>query len=161
MVNVHPQSEMRFQVLMTEDRPHADPHWTNQLSRLLEPQGVVSYLAQTAREAIDLAEQMEFHAAVIDMATPIGNARKVGMDGVFPGGGLWLLELLRRLPNHPPVVIVRRPAYTPRQAERALNEALRLGAFSVVEKPVDVEQLLGVFRRLVDKRYRSNWPGQK
>ena len=42
---------------------------------------------------------------------------------------------------------------------RALNEALRLGAFSVMEKPVDVEQLLGVFRRLMDKRYRGNWPG--
>jgi DNA-binding NtrC family response regulator len=58
------------------------------------------------------------------------------------------------------VVILRPPAFSQRQAEHMLNEALRLGAFSVLEKPVDLEQLLAVFRRLIDRRYRGAWPGR-
>ena len=159
MVTVRLKPEPRFNVLLTEDRPHADVHWTRQLPRLLEPQGVVSYVAQTAREAIDMAERTEVHAAVIDLATPLGDAECVQSFPV-PGmaGGLWLLELLRRLPNRPPVVIVRGPAFSPRHADRLLTDALRLGVFSVVDKPVELEQLLTVFRRLMDKRYRGTWP---
>jgi CheY-like chemotaxis protein len=154
MVNVRPRFEHRFNVLLTQDRPRAAPHWTDQLSRLLEPQGVVSHVARTAREAIDLAERTELHAAVIDTATPLGSSAQPAQGD----GGMWLLQLLHRLPNRPPVIIVRMPAFTPSQAERALREALRLGAFSVMDKPVDVEQLLGVFRRLMDKRYHGTWP---
>jgi CheY-like chemotaxis protein len=147
--------------LLTQDRPHSEQHWTSQLPRLLEPQGVASYLVGTGREAVDLAERMEFHAAVIDMSTPIGPEQR-GVPGphghVGPGDGFWVLEVLRRLPSNPPVVILRKPAFSQRQAERTLNVALRLGAFTVLKKPVDVEQVLAVFQRLVDKRYRGAWP---
>ena len=73
--------------------------------------------------------------------------------------GLWLLELLRRMPNQPPVVLLRKPAYSRSQAERILRDALRLGVFSVMNKPVELEQLLAVFQRLVDRRYSGAWPG--
>lgn len=151
------QSPPRFTVLLTQDRPHGDPHWTHQLPRLLEPQGVVSYVARSARQAIDWAEQTVFHAAVIDLATPLG-APEAPPPGSDAAGGFWLLELMRRLPNRPPIVIVRSPAFSARQANRLLNDALRLGAFSVMDKPVELEQILAVFRRLVDKRYRGAWP---
>jgi hypothetical protein len=68
------------------------------------------------------------------------------------------LVLFRRLPNRPPVVVVSIPTYTPRQLEQLLREALRLGVFSVVNKPVDLEQMLTVFQRLVDRQYRGCWP---
>ena len=159
MVIARPKSEPRFNVLLTEDRPHPESHWTRQLPRLLQPQGVQSYVAHTGREAIDLAEQMQFHAAVVDLHIPIGAAADdhPAVDSTS-GGGMWLLELIRRLPNRPPVVVLRRPAFSQRQAERMLNQALRLGAFSVMNKPVDIEQLLGVFRRLMDRRYSGAWP---
>jgi CheY-like chemotaxis protein len=165
VVNVRIQPGARFNVLLTEDRPHAPGHWTEQLPRLLEPQGVASYLAHTGREAFAMAEHLEFHAAVIDLGTPLG-----GDDESLPhravasatGGqgdaGWWLLELLRRLPNRPPVVIVRGATFTDRQVNRLLAEALRRGAFSVLNTPVHLEELLRVFQRLVDRQYQGAWP---
>ena len=63
MVSVHTQPSSRLNVLITEDRPHPPEHWTSQLPRLLEPQGIVAYLARSGREAIDLAERV--HATLI------------------------------------------------------------------------------------------------
>lgn len=163
MMNVRHPSGARLNVLLTEDRPHAPEHWTGQLPRLLAPQGVAAYVARSGREAIDLAGRVQLHAAVIDLSTPLGDDEHDTATG--PGGadtrspaGIWLLELFRRLPNQPPVVVVRGPAVSARQFDRLMREALRLDAFSVVNKPVDLEQMLTVFQRLIDRRYRGAWP---
>jgi CheY-like chemotaxis protein len=173
------QSRTRLNVLLTEDRPHAPEHWTEQLPRLLEPQGVAAYVARSAQEALVLAGRLRFHAAIIDMATPMGDggagasSRSSGPGsgpeaaGAGTGGparmsagpaGLWLLELFRRLPNRPPIVVVHGPAISDRELNRFLSDALRLGAFSVLHKPVQLEQLLSVFRRLLDSQYQGIWP---
>ena len=152
----------RFNVLLTEDRPHAgEQHWTVQLPRLLQPHGIEAYVVGNGRAALHLAGRVAIHAAVIDLGTPLGH----GCDddpiaGHVHGsaGGLWLLELLRRLPNQPPVVLLRKPASSRKQAERLLREALRLGAFSVLNKPVSLEEILTVFQRVVERRYRGAWP---
>lgn len=162
-VNVCMQANTRFNLLLTEDRPHdGEQHWTSQLPRLLKPYGVGAYLVDSGRKAIDLTEQVEIHAAVIDMGTPLGvdpeGSTAHASTSASPSG-LWLLELFRRLPNCPPVVLLRKPAYSRQQAERLLRDALRLGAFSVLNKPVDIEELLAVFQRLMDRRYRGTWPG--
>jgi CheY-like chemotaxis protein len=152
----------RFNLLLTHERPHGGEHWTAQLPRLLGPQGVGSYVVSTGRDAIDVAERTPIHAAVIDLGTPPGEGHDWAM-GPGPAsagpGGLWLLKLLLRLPNRPPVVLLRKPAYSRRQAERLLREALSLGAFSVLQKPVQMEELLAVFQRLVDRKYSGAWPG--
>jgi len=152
----------RFNLLLTEDRPHVgEHHWTAQLPQLLVPHGVNAFVVDSGEKAIAVAEQMEIHAAVIDLGTPRGDGdpwqMRPGIASAGPGG-LWLLELFRRLPNRPPVVLLRKPAYSREQAERLLREALRLGAFSVMNKPVNLEQLLAVFQRLVDRRYSGTWP---
>ncbi|MCX5662992.1 MAG: hypothetical protein NTW19_25180 [Planctomycetota bacterium] len=148
-------------------------HWTAQIPRLLEPLGIAAYVAQSVEDAISLAEQMEIHAAVVDLSTPLGETKRTGgMPGVRapnPGrttagrsagqSGLWLLEMFRRLPNHPPVVVIHGPAADRREGDRLLSEALRLGAFSVLAKPVEIEQILAVFRRVLDRQYRGSWPG--
>jgi len=164
MVNVRPQShqepprephpESRFTVLLTEDREHAVEHWTHQLPRLLQPQGVHAYVARTGQEALELAKQVPVHAAVIDLLTPPDERS----GGSRSPGGLWLLELLRRSPQRPPVVLVSNPTYSQRQLQRYLNEALRLGAFSVINRPVELEALLESIRRLIDRRYKGTWP---
>ena len=173
------QPDARFNVLVTEDRPHDPGYWTHQLPRLLEPQGVAAYVVHTGHEAIGLAEQLVIHAAVIDMATPFGENEPAGEGAEGWSGaaerslaaelgrmaaaadepaGLWLLELFRRLPNRPPVVVVHNTSYSQRQVDRLLRDALRLGAFSVLNKPVELEQLLRVFQRVVEKQYRGAWP---
>jgi len=165
MARAHIQPEAKFNVLLTEDREHAIEHWTNQLPRLLKPQGVTAYVARTGQEAYQMIGQYRFHAAVIDLSTPAGNinllrqARQcIRLSSQTPGG-LWLLELFSRLPDRPPVVVVNSHPYSRRQAQRFLNLALRLGAFSVINRPVQLEALLEVIRRLIDKQYQGQWPG--
>jgi CheY-like chemotaxis protein len=154
-------------VLVTEDRPYGGEHWTRQLTRLLEPQGVAAYVVPTGRQALELASQLEFHAAVIDLGTPMGSLE--GFDAALSparlppkpahgAAGVWLLELIRRLPNQPPVVVVNGPAVSDAEVARSLSQALKLGAFSVLHKPIELEQLLAVFQRLVDRHYRGAWP---
>lgn len=151
-VRVQPgETSPRLNVLVTEDRPHAPEHWSRQIGRLLEPMGILAHLAATAQQAIDVADRMTIHAAVVDLGTPLGEARTTH-------GGMWLIELFRRLPGKPPVVLINSPAYSQRQADRLLREALSLGAFSVMNKPIDIEQLLTVFRRLIDRQYKGAWP---
>ncbi|MFP4145112.1 MAG: response regulator [Phycisphaeraceae bacterium] len=150
------RSRARFNVLLTEDRERAVEHWTRQLPRLLEPHGVQAFVARSGREALDLASEQEMHAALIDVLTPPDPARSASQRGP---GGLWLLEVLRRMPQRPPAVLVASQQLTPNQVQRLLNQALRLGAFSVVDRPMELENLLAIIRRLLDRRYAGNWPG--
>ena len=162
MVNAHPLSPTpdpddastpsRFHVLLTEDRSRPEEHWTHQLPRLIKPLGIHAHRVATAEEALEVAGRTRFHAAFVDLATPRGRASHVADDG-----GLWLLRVLQRLETRPPVVVVNSRA-TQRQAVRLLNEALRLGAFSVVNQPVQVNALLTVIQRLLDRHHRGQWP---
>ena len=149
----------RLKVLLTEDRDHAIEHWTRQLPRLLSPQGVEAIVAKTGQEAIEITRQTDIHAALIDLSTPQDkNNRAMTVSGV--PGGIWLLEVLSRSPARPPIVIVNSRTFTERQIQRSLNDALRLGAFSVVNQPVQLETLLDVIQRLLDRRYDGAWPGR-
>ncbi len=139
----------QFSVLLTEDRPHAPEHWTRQLPRLLEPLGAHAHLAHTAREAVNITERMTIHAAVIDLGTPHDDQ---------PTGGMWLIELFNRMPAAPPVIIIKPPAISQRQVDRILHEALRRDVFSVLNKPVNIEQVLAVFQRLLDRMHDGHWP---
>ncbi len=150
MTTLHLDKSTRLNVLLTEDRPRGDGHWCQQLSRLLEPQGVHTHLARTGREAIDFAQTYAIHAAVIDMNTPI--------DATGQTNTAWLLELLGRLPNRPPFIVVTSPMFDQAQAGRVLNLALKAGAFSVLNRPVSLNEMLLVFQRLVDRVYEGSWP---
>jgi len=153
----------RLNVLLTEDWPRPVEHWTQQLCRLLEPQGIRSYVARSGDEALQLSSRLDFDAAILDLGLPLGGSdRTSGRSGhrgrATAGSDLWLLELFRRLPNRPPVVLLRGPAYTQGQVDRLLRDALRMGVFSVLNKPINLEQVLIVFQRLIDRRYRGAWP---
>ena len=162
MVNMNPnQGPTRFNVLLTEDRPRTgDHHWTGQFARLLEPQGVRAIIAPTAHRALEFAESEDIHAAVIDLAVPYGEPARAARAGRSPAepSGFWLVELIRRLPQQPPIVILRTPAFSQKQAQQHLQQALKLGAFSVLSKPVHIEQILAVFQRVVERQYRGAWP---
>jgi CheY-like chemotaxis protein len=151
----------RFNVLLTEDRPDSADAWTRQLPRLMGPMGVAAYVAQSGQQAIELAARVRFHAVVIDTSTPRGTqAPPAGSAGHGEPAIAWLSELLHRTPRRPPVVLVQGPAYSDRLAARALHQALRLGVFTVLTKPVTLEQVLAVFRRVLEREYRGNWPAE-
>jgi DNA-binding response OmpR family regulator len=147
----------RLNLLLTEHRQQAPEHWARQLPRLLASHGIEPYTVSTGREAFDLAERVPIHAALIDLATPLGERRQQPEEAF---GGLSLLELLRRMPDQPPVVVINSRAYSERQLQRLLNEALRRGAFSVIDRPRDLEALLAAIQRMIDRRYHGHWPAQ-
>ncbi|GAB4195619.1 MAG: hypothetical protein Kow00105_09860 [Phycisphaeraceae bacterium] len=168
MSRIDEQSASRFNVLLTEDREHSPGHWTRQLPRLLQPQGVRSYVARSGRQALGLMSQVNIHAALIDLATPQDDPQsqpgpRLGFMAQMRTGdeGLWVLEMLRRQPNRPPVVVVNSRAIAPGQAQRYLNQALRLGAFTIVNRPNDLEDMLNVIKRLIDRQYEGTWPVQQ
>ncbi len=153
----------RFNVLLTEDRLRGPEHWSHQLPRLMEPMGVHSYRACCGEEALEVASRVPIHAAVVDVSIPrvAPAASPQAEPAPTPqglSGGLWLLELFRRMPQHPPVIIVHSRTITSRDVQRLLHEALRLGAFTVLENNVGLEQMLGVFRRMLDRLYQGLWP---
>ena len=168
MDTVRPQPVARFNVLLTQDRPRGDEAWFTQLPKLLQPQGVQAFMARSAREALRIAEQQTIHAAVIDLGVPVasetdlddptGAAHRLPHGSGFARTELWLLELFRRLPRRPPIVVLRQPAGDRQAAQRMLGEALRLGAFTVMDKPVNVERVLATFQRLLERQYRGQWP---
>lgn len=143
----------RFNVLLTRDREQNIEHWTQQLPRLMEPMGIEAYVATTGREALDLASEHPIHAALIDLATPADPA-----SGKGSAGGIWLLEVLARRPQRPPIVVVNTRTYTPGSAQRYLSQALRLGAFTVIDQPSELNQLLAVIRRILERKYAGQWP---
>lgn len=143
-------SDARFRVLLTEDRARPDEHWTRQLPPLLRPLGVQASIAADSKEALAILESTAIHAAVIDLNTPAPNNDT--------GGGLWLLQVIQRLPHKPPVVVVNSHSYSQKQSGRMLNQALDLGAFSVVNWPVQIDTLLSTFQRLIERAYNNHWP---
>ena len=155
-----PTDRPRFSVLLAEDPEHGAAHWTRQLPRLLEPQGVRAVLARSGREAVEVVGRMEVHAALIDLATPPGDSPSAYGDAAVAAGALWVLEVSRRMPRRPPIVIVNSRIQSPQQVQRFLNQALRLGAFSVVNGPTNLEALLGTIRRIIDRMYGGQWPVQ-
>lgn len=145
-------SDARFRVLLTEDRARPDEHWTRQLPQLVRPLGVQASIASDSKEALAILESTPIHAAVIDLNTPAPQSSD------STGGGLYLLQVIQRLPHKPPVVVINSHSYSQRQSGRMLNQALDLGAFSVVNWPVQIDTLLSTFQRLIERAYNNAWP---
>jgi CheY-like chemotaxis protein len=162
MLNVRPPkpdsltpSDARFRVLLTEDRARPDEHWTRQLPQIVRPLGVEAEIAADSKEALAILESTAIHAAVIDLNTPAPQASE------SIGGGIYLLQVIQRLPHKPPVVVVNSHSYSQKQSGRMLNQALDLGAFSVVNWPVQIDTLLSTFQRLIERAYNNAWPPDK
>ncbi|XAL98451.1 hypothetical protein OT109_12780 [Phycisphaeraceae bacterium D3-23] len=160
-----PADRPRFRLLLTEDRAHAEEHWTRQLPAVLRPMGIDALIASTGQQALDLIQNDPIHAAVIDLATPksASESNNAGTADACSGGGggLWLMQVIQRLPQKPPVVVVNSRSYSQRQVQRLLNQALALGAFSVINRPVKLDQLLATFQRLLERAYNNSWPEEK
>jgi CheY-like chemotaxis protein len=136
--------------------------WVDRLPHMLEPMGITSHRAASGEQAHRVIRQTRIHIAVVDLGLPLQEpepTREPVPD--LEEGGPRLLELLARLEAPPPVVAVKRARST-RDDCRDLAAALRLGAFAVVDRPregSDLEVLLGVLRRILERHYQGRWPG--
>jgi len=126
-----------------------------QLPRLLAPMGIQSYLVTSGDEATDLIRHIPIHIAVVDLGIPLNKAADEQ-----PGepGGPRILQMLRRLEQPPPTVVIRPPQPTVRESARTLQEALREGAFAVLDRPLRMETMLETMRRVLRRHYADNWP---
>lgn len=144
--------------------------WADRLPCLLEPMGIHSVRARSAREAEKVIRTLPVHIAVVDMGLPLetpspdssgdpAEARRANTCDNEEAGPR-LLELLRRLESPPPTVIVKSHR-THRDDCRHLSAALRCGAFAVVDRSAaDLERMLDVLRRCLSRFYQDRWPGE-
>ena len=148
-------------------------HWRyepafEQLPHLLAPLGIHSITTSSGEEATEVIRTVRVHIAVVDLSIPLhkpsapspsasspnSDASRLGMTEA----GSRVLQLLRRLEAPPPTVVVRPPPTAARESARTLTEALREGAFAVLDRPVPLEAMLEVLRRIVRRHYADAWP---
>lgn len=143
----------RLNVMVTD----RGERWAIQLPQLLEPQGVHAYRARNADEAVNLIRTRPIHVAVVDMY--LDTDREIQPRPHRLPDGLKLLQLIQRLPDRPPaVMVVRNRNFDPRIDNFVLTEALKLNAFSVFDQPVDLEQMLNTLRRAIERYFGGRWP---
>lgn len=133
-----------------------DDSFADQLPALLQPMGIHCIRSRTAREAQDVIARSRVHIAVVDLSTPADDSAIA--QGQTEWVGSRILHLLRAMSPVPPMVVVRPRQVSPRESARGLAEALREGAFSVLERPVPIESMLETLRRVVQRHYAGNWP---
>ena len=154
MVNVQPNSPgSRLNLLLSYGGWRTES-WANRLPQLLEPMGIHAWMADSGTEANYLLRSQTVHLAVVDLALPLDAPDSADTTE----GGVRLLQLLSRLECPPPTIVVRRPRES-RADARLLNQALKQGAFAVVDRPVQLELMLEVFRRVLSRHYANRWPG--
>ena len=127
-----------------------DASFADQLPRLLEPAGIQCLRARTGREVQSLIDEGDVHIAVLDLTIPMEPGR------TEPAGPR-VLQLLRRCPSRPPTIVVRPRQGSVRANARGLAEAMREGAFTVLDDPVGIEAMLETLRRLVRRHYPDHW----
>ena len=148
--------------------------WADHLPALLEPMGVAAIRVESGREATQILQTRRVHIAVVDLGLPLEKTARPASATSATGaaataatplprrnedtGGTRLLQLLQRLDAPPPTVVVRRPADRAAGHQRTLHEALRAGAFAVLDVPVQLEQILEIMRRILRRHYADCWP---
>jgi len=147
----------RLNLLLSYAGWHSDS-WADRLPLLLEPMGVRSVRAATGQQATEVIRRISpIHIAVVDLGLPLQEDPRLSTEE----GGPRVLDLLARLAQPPPTVVVKR-SRTHRDDSREIAAALRSGAFAVIDRPRDsndLELLLEVLRRCLRRYYHGRWPG--
>jgi DNA-binding NtrC family response regulator len=108
--------------------------WLPALQRLVGPEVLISHRAQSREELLNIIEAGAADMAVLDDDAPLDLSV------------LQLLRMIRRLDRMLQVVVVTR-----HHDRRWLEDALRLTAFSVVRKPLELEALLRQIARMMER----------
>jgi DNA-binding response OmpR family regulator len=151
----------RLNLLLSHTRWQAEC-WADRLPTLLEPMGISSFKAQTGKQASQVIATVPIHIAVVDLSLPLDGAGEADESAAgLEEGGTRILELLSRLEQPPPTLVVKR-GRTHRDDAREMATALKTGAFAVLDRPrdqADINLLLEVMRRVLTRFYSGRWPG--
>jgi DNA-binding NtrC family response regulator len=128
-----PLERRRPRVLVADD----DPDLRALLGEALEDWGYEVGLAAGGAEAVALARHQLFDAALLDINMP-------GMDG---------LQLLEALKRHDPAIDVVMVTGDPMVSTAV--QALKAGAWDYLIKPLNLDELQHLLRRLLEKRLLS------
>lgn len=118
--------------------------WRRALETIIGPQWLRTHEVQGDRELLEVVQSGQVDAAVLDE------------DANWAVDVMALLRQIRRLNTMLPVVVVTR-----RTDRHWLETALALTAFSVVAKPLELEELLRQIRRMMirlDRMLRTGPP---
>lgn len=141
----------RLNLLLTYSGWQTDS-WADRLPQFLEPFGVMTFRAGSARQAAEIISGRRIHMAVVDLRLPFdgGEAKEEA--------GARVLDLLARQEVAPPTVVVKR-GKSSREDVRDLHCALRAGVFAAMDPPVTLEAILRVMQRILERHYAGSWPG--
>jgi DNA-binding response OmpR family regulator len=145
------EAPTRLNLLLSCRQGRDDPA-VEQLPRLLAPMGIYSLRATSGEGAAEVITHHPIHIAVVDLTIPLVPATP------FKAGGPRILQLLRRLNQPPPTVVIRPRQPVARDSARELAAALREGAFAVLDRPIHLETMLEVMRRILRRHYADVWP---
>jgi two-component system phosphoglycerate transport system response regulator PgtA len=119
--------------------------WLPALEQIVGPQYLVAYQVRGDNQLLEVVRSGLADAAVLDEAAP------------WTVDVIGLLRMIRRMDARLPVVVV-----TSRSDRHLLEDALRLAAFSVVTRPLALEELLRQIQRMMgrlDQMLRNQGPG--
>jgi DNA-binding NtrC family response regulator len=119
-------------VLLVDD----EMEFVETLAMRLETRGFRVAVAGTGETAVEKVQAQSFDAILLDLAMP-------GMDGIET------LKRLRELNPDSQVVLL-----TGRATVKKATEAMRLGALDLLEKPVDIEVLVGKIEEAATNKMR-------
>ncbi len=108
--------------------------WESALEQIVGPRFLRTYRVSSKGELLEVVEAGLADAAVLD------DRENWGLEV------LQVLRMIRRLDAALPVVVVTQHA-----ERRWLEDALRLAAFSVVSRPLELEELLRQIQRMMDR----------
>ena len=145
------ESSTRLNLLLSCGQGQEDPA-VEQLPRLLAPMGIYSIRATSGEGAADVISHYPIHIAVVDLTIPLVPTAP------SKAAGPRILQLLRRLEQPPPTVVIRPRQPVARESARGLAAALREGAFAVLDRPIHLEMMLEVMRRILRRHYADVWP---
>lgn len=107
--------------------------WQDALQQIVGPDWLTTYRVRGGGELLKVVESGAADAAVLDDTADLG-----GLDV------MQILRMIRRVDQALPVVII-----THQPDRRYMENALRLEAFSVVQRPLELEELLRQIRRMM------------
>ncbi|MCX5639771.1 MAG: hypothetical protein NT059_03015 [Planctomycetota bacterium] len=143
-----PKRSPLMNVLLTSGGWREDA-WTTAVPQILGAHGVNVIQARSGIEASNVIRSVTVHIAVVDLALPLDDSS----IGSSEPAGARVMQLLRRLDAPPPVVVVRPPQPTHREASRGLVDALLDGAFAVVDRPCHPEIMLRIMQRIMERQF--------
>lgn len=122
-----------FRILVVDD----DPIISDLLQETLMAEGYTVSKATNGAEALKLIQDDTFHLLITDFSMP-------AIDG------LTLLKVSKRLMPYLQVILM-----TASREKEVLDEAIRLGAYVVLSKPIRQEEILMIVKEIMENQRYS------